>query len=278
MMQAMSVSEDDVLAYQRAGVWLGPRMVADDEVERLRAAIFRLRRQFPISGWSTEQGVEVGVRDARQRSGSTIWYLNQTWTLSEEVRRLATSPVLGQLLAELMSVPCVRLWGDIAIVKSGGEADGDSTVGWHQDRAYWQCLDSEVMCTVWIPLQSSDERNGGLRFVPGSHRWGLLDGSNTFFDRNLAAQRRRFDRFGRWSEWSPSYAAGQPSFHNCLCLHGSSANSSGAERAAIALHYMPADCCYQGGVPHPLLCRTGATLEVGRPIVGGAFPVVYARE
>jgi ectoine hydroxylase-related dioxygenase (phytanoyl-CoA dioxygenase family) len=50
---------------------------------------------------------------------------------------------------------------------------------WHQDDAYYvRHSDSSTRMSVWVPFQDSDERNGCLWIVPGSHRWGLKEHHN----------------------------------------------------------------------------------------------------
>jgi phytanoyl-CoA hydroxylase len=44
----------------------------------------------------------------------------------------------------------------------------------HQDGFYF-CLEPNLACTVWIPLEPVDEENGALTYVRGSHRNGLLE-------------------------------------------------------------------------------------------------------
>jgi len=44
----------------------------------------------------------------------------------------------------------------------------------HQD-GYYFCLEPNLACTVWIPLDSIDEENGALTYVRGSHRHGVLE-------------------------------------------------------------------------------------------------------
>ena len=49
---------------------------------------------------------------------------------------------------------------------------------WHQDEAFYlrpgdASTHSGTRMSLWLPLQASDERNGCLWVVPGSHRWGL---------------------------------------------------------------------------------------------------------
>src|SRR5215472_12752928 len=63
----------------------------------------------------------------------------------------------------------------------------------HQDGFYF-CLEPNVACTVWIPLEPVDEENGALTYVRGSHRNGVLDhraSSVLGFSQALAGTLRR---------------------------------------------------------------------------------------
>jgi len=56
----------------------------------------------------------------------------------------------------------------------------DVVCHWHQDEAFYTKPDdpltfSKTRMSVWVPLQDSDEHNGCLWMVPGSHRWGLQE-------------------------------------------------------------------------------------------------------
>jgi Phytanoyl-CoA dioxygenase (PhyH) len=44
---------------------------------------------------------------------------------------------------------------------------------WHQDSVYWG-TSAETMMNVFVPLTSSNRRNGGVHFIPGSHLLGRL--------------------------------------------------------------------------------------------------------
>ena len=44
----------------------------------------------------------------------------------------------------------------------------------HQDNYYF-CLDPDASITLWLALDSGDQQNGCLRYLPGSHRAGLRE-------------------------------------------------------------------------------------------------------
>ena len=63
-----------------------------------------------------------------------------------------------------------RLAGERPVVRRG---QADSTEQLH-------------IVTVWAPLVDTDARNGALTLVPGSQRWGMLDGQRDA-DSNMQA-------------------------------------------------------------------------------------------
>ena len=55
----------------------------------------------------------------------------------------------------------------------------DLVCPWHQDDAYYNPTSlSKTRMSVWIPLQDTGERNGGIWFLPGSHRRGMQEHSH----------------------------------------------------------------------------------------------------
>jgi ectoine hydroxylase-related dioxygenase (phytanoyl-CoA dioxygenase family) len=50
-----------------------------------------------------------------------------------------------------------------------------TTLPWHQDSGYYGPASLAVpILSLWIPLVDVDERNGCLKIIPGSNKWGLL--------------------------------------------------------------------------------------------------------
>ena len=51
--------------------------------------------------------------------------------------------------------------------------DGCTFVSWHQDTTYEQVDPCKII--IWYAITDSTKENGCLRIIPGSHRWGQLD-------------------------------------------------------------------------------------------------------
>jgi phytanoyl-CoA hydroxylase len=49
-----------------------------------------------------------------------------------------------------------------------------TATGWHRDIRYWSFPRNELI-SVWLALENENENenNGGLRFIPGSHRFDI---------------------------------------------------------------------------------------------------------
>ena len=110
---------------------------------------------------------------------------------------------------------------------------------WHQDANYWPLEPMEVL-TIWFAVSKSTCQNGCVRFIPGSHRLGLLEHRSKKDTVNLLN-----------SEVDPGFVAagravevelnpGDVSVHHPLVLHGSEANTSAHWRRGGSIQYMPA--------------------------------------
>lgn len=149
---------------------------------------------------------------------------------------LIKHPALGALAAQVCGAEWVQVWWVQLLYKPPGS--GDVNVGWHQDRNYWGAWEEgSELFTAWIALSEVGPADGPMRFVRGSHQWGLLPGSD-FFGQDLAQQKRELvaQANGEWVEVAATLPKGGVSFHHCLTLHGSGPNSSAGPRRSLAVH------------------------------------------
>lgn len=92
-----------------------------------------------------------------------------------EVFDIATNPRLVEALAAVLG-PEVTFHGDYQLTPKL-PASTLSAFPWHQDTLYYGRPSQHMhIVTVWLPLVEATEENGCLQVIPGSHRWGLLDG------------------------------------------------------------------------------------------------------
>lgn len=97
---------------------------------------------------------------------------------SHAIMDLVSHPALGKLAAEVTGAKMVQVWWVQLLYKPVGESTDQrvTNIGWHQDRYYWRIWeDGSELFTAWVALSNITPDAGPMRFVPGSHRWGLLD-------------------------------------------------------------------------------------------------------
>lgn len=91
---------------------------------------------------------------------------------SERSKTLAGDPRILDLVEPLVA-PGVALFSAKLISK--GPNEPLNVCHWRQDDAYWQAIShTDDRLSVWVPLQDTDQTNGCLRVVPGSHHQGLI--------------------------------------------------------------------------------------------------------
>lgn len=164
---------------------------------------------------------------------------------SKPTRRFCTRgphiPMIERLLG-----PDVCLTHQQFVTKLPDGDDQRSDIPWHQDSGYGR-LDPMTDVTIWVPLVDTDERNGCLHIVPGSHRQGLLDHGAADVNPLLFESERVGEPIAL------PMTAGEGVCFSGLTLHGSGPNRSGRARPAFYVRY----------------CEPGAimTSEGGRPVL-----------
>lgn len=196
--------------------------------------------------------VRAGVYDTGEVPDGRLWNpgddphalckIEQPQLANHALREALCSPLLGQLAGAITGAQMVQVWW-VQLLYKPGTPDAASTaaatnVGWHQDRAYWPYWDedSEVF-TAWLALSDVTPDAGPMVFVPGSHRWGLLEGSD-FFAQDQKAVRAAISipEGETWREAPVVLPPGGVSFHHRLLFHGSYRNVSNGPRRSLAIH------------------------------------------
>ena len=115
---------------------------------------------------------------------------------------------------------------------------------WHQDSQY---IDQSTigkierhtehlqMITVWVPLVEATVENGCCWVIPGSYRWGLLDGARGE-DSNI---RMKEDAEARGTPVPVPLKPGGALFMSNLCVHTSKPNATKECRWSIDFRYFP---------------------------------------
>lgn len=115
----------------------------------------------------------------------------------------------------------------------------DEVCHWHQDDAYYKRhSDSETRMSVWVPFQDSDERNGCLWVVPGSHRWGFQ--SHGHMDYGQCRTAMNPDELDLSGAIPVRVRAGAAVLFSALTWHSSQGNRTDRVRRAFIISYQEA--------------------------------------
>ena len=115
---------------------------------------------------------------------------------------------------------------------------------WHQDSQYVdqsaigkkeRHTENLHLITVWVPLVEATVENGCCWVIPGSHRWGLLDGARGE-DNNVRLEQ---DVEARGTPVPVPLKPGGALFMSNLCVHNSKLNTTSGCRWSIDFRYFP---------------------------------------
>lgn len=185
----------------------------------------------------------------------------------EHFRNLAFAPALALSATRMLrGAAGVRIQVTNLLIKEPG--GGHGATEFHQDFP-WMPMDRSAMLTVWLALVDVPAEMGSLRFLSGSHRYGLLgrsfarDGDDQFTQHPWLKE----------LEVSPplDLAAGDATVHHALTVHGAAANRGTGPRLSFTVTYFDAEALYTGT---PYGQTDGLGLTVNRPFEHPRFPVV----
>jgi ectoine hydroxylase-related dioxygenase (phytanoyl-CoA dioxygenase family) len=189
------------------------------------------------------------------------------------VMELVSHPTLGALAAAITGAEWVQVWWVQLLYKppAGPDGLGSTHVGWHQDRQYWSAWEEgSELFTAWVALSDVTPEAGPMRFVRGSHHWGLLN-QGDFYGQDHEALREtiRPPEGAAWDEAPALLQPGGVSFHHNLTYHGSGPNRTEQPRRSFAIHLRTERSAPAGGA------RRGLTEFIDDPAY---CPVIYQGE
>jgi non-haem Fe2+, alpha-ketoglutarate-dependent halogenase len=119
------------------------------------------------------------------------------------------------------------------------EANDPAFVSWHQDSTYWG-LSEPAVVTAWVALSASNESNGAMRVIPGTHLLDQIPHTDTFSGSNLLTRGQEVAvQVEEAQAVSINLLPGEMSLHHVRIIHGSPANTSQARRIGFAIRYIP---------------------------------------
>ena len=108
----------------------------------------------------------------------------------------------------------------------------------HQDNYLWNIKNGKGL-TVWVCLDTSNKKNGGISYLPNSHRYGTLDHEPSFAPGTSQAIKKKILRkiTTKNKVVTPNLFSGDICVHSCLTVHGSNKNTSKNPRRGFTLQF-----------------------------------------
>jgi hypothetical protein len=165
-----------------------------------------------------------------------LYKIDQAHRCDDTIRELVTSPGIGEWAAAITGADVVQLFA-VQLLHKEPTTSATASVGWHQDEHYWKTWWDGEAFTIWLAMSEVTMDSGPVCFVPGSHRWGYLEGSD-FYGKDLATLRAGLSLppDAEWREASIELAPGEATMHHRMTVHGSRPNLEAWPRRGFALH------------------------------------------
>jgi phytanoyl-CoA hydroxylase len=175
-----------------------------------------------------------GAPESRHAAGGeTVRRLLDAYARAPEFSGFATSPQVREWMAAWFDedVLLSRVHHNCVMTKHPRYG---SLTHWHRDIRYWS-FEREDLVSVWLALGVEQVENGGLWFVPGSHRMAFdadrFDAAK-FFRADPAANAELLARAE-----SPRLAPGDAVFFHCNTLHSAGKNLSDTVKFSLVFTY-----------------------------------------
>lgn len=261
---AGKLSAQQVEQFHTDGFIAGLKVLSDEQVELLlgELADWMSPGYQPDSRWYEFHSNEAEDPD------EVLFHSLGAWRSGASFHDLLWNPLIVAAAEQLLDAQ-VRMWHDQLFCKPAGHGGG---VAWHQDYSYWTRTTPVCHLTCWIALDDTDETNGSIQYVRGSHRWPLLP--MTGLAGEMTAIREVLDAEQCNAMANPVSVAirrGECTFHHPMTVHGSHANRSNKPRRATVVN-LAADGC-QCASSEPLLSGI-PPLAIGQPLSGQFFPLL----
>jgi ectoine hydroxylase-related dioxygenase (phytanoyl-CoA dioxygenase family) len=238
------LTQDEIERFDDQGFLFREGVLTALEVKALHQRLEDIGNEvvpFPAEYVQIEPLVENGrlAEDpVRFNNVRKVWNLTRYDELFKEYAR---HPAILDVVHSLIG-PDLKIYVDQTLCKPPRVGSAKPP---HQDSAYWTNIDPPNLVICWMALDDATEENGCMRFIPGSHKLGVIE------HKHLEDFRVEDDRVDYEREVAVPLQAGGCSFHHSLAMHRTDANRSPHRRIGLTVAYMSARSTYIGPAPQP---------------------------
>lgn len=240
------LTEEQKSAFWRDGFVRVDDVLTPDEVAALRArtdAIIRGEVPFPQEYLQIEPTLEGKAGEGID----PVLRVRKLWELTRYdpvFQAYGRHPKIVEIACDLLG-PDIKLYVDQMLLKPPFHG---SAKPYHQDSPYWP-IEPRELATCWMALDEATVENGCMRFLPGTHRLGLLEHHRLEGPHIVPEGWQEMSQ--RPEEVAVELKAGSCTFHHSLVLHETAPNRSPNPRRAMTTAYMRATSRYVGKEPAP---------------------------
>jgi ectoine hydroxylase-related dioxygenase (phytanoyl-CoA dioxygenase family) len=260
------LTDEQIGFFHENGYLAGVKMLDNEQIERLRKELVELTDpKHP----GHELFYEFHSNESADPSTILLHALG-AWRITAGFHDVLWNPRFLVAASQLLGNSAVRFWHDQLFLKP---AKTGGVVAWHQDYSYWTRTKPIAHLTCWCGLDDSTKENGCVQYIPGSHRWGLLEkpdlaGDLFGIDNYLNPEQKKQFANAKYAE----VKAGEAIFHHPLTLHGSGQNKSAKPRRAFVINV------FSDGVrsdSNDSLLNGVPPISKGEKMEGQFFPLLF---
>ncbi|MEX6686063.1 phytanoyl-CoA dioxygenase family protein [Danxiaibacter flavus] len=260
-----ALTDEQIQFFNENGFLAGVKLLNETQIERLRNELAEL-----VDAHHPGHGLFYEFHSNESTSSDSIlFHALGAWRITNGFHDVLWNPAFVMAASQLLGNKAVRFWHDQLFYKP---AKKGGVVAWHQDYSYWTRTTPLAHLTCWCGLDDSTVENGCLQYVPGSHKWGLLDKPELAGDLMGIMDYLTPEQQAEFKPIPVETKAGEGIFHHGLTLHGSGENKSDRPRRAFVVNVFAdgvksdADAELLKGVP---------IINKGEQMQGQFFPLLF---
>lgn len=167
-----ALSREQILQFETDGYLVFRGMLEPAACEHMLAvAGEQLRAALPPLEYEAELGYAGAPTSLEAEGGRTVRRLRGAYDRDACFHDWAEDQRVVGKLRQLFNEPVCLTLAHHNCVMTKHPQYGTAT-GWHRDIRYWSFTEPDLIC-VWLALGDELAGNGGLKFIPGSHRFHI---------------------------------------------------------------------------------------------------------
>ncbi len=263
--EAYQLSDEQLDFFREEGYLANVRLLSDEQVDALNEELNAITDpQHP----GNHLFYEFHSNESADPNAVLFHSLGH-WRITPGFHDVLWNPAFVMAASQLLGNAAVRFWHDQLFCKP---ARHGGVVAWHQDYSYWTRTTPMQHLTCWTGLDDASTDNGCIHYVPGSHRWGLLDKPELAGDMEGVMNYLTDEQKALFQPVPIEMKRGHATFHHPLTVHGSYENRSPRPRRAFVLNVFADGTRSLSDEP---LLRGVPPVPAGQALDGQFFPLLF---